>query len=768
MLADLLGAQPARITCQGATYLVAGTGNDIVIGSPQGDTLTGGGGFDTVLGGRGADVLSSVSGPESLYGGAGADLIVMSSAQFPQVEVFGGTGTDTLLFAREIAPAPVAGFSYDPSIQIERIAGSLQGSDGGQVFDFGDWVVAGMTIVGGTGDDIIALRHGEGLVDGGNGDDTIYAVESGSTLSGGHGHDLLYGSAGDDVFTATGLDLEDDTIFGGGGNDHLVLVAWPVRIHHLDVAAMGIFSDMALGGGQFRGGAGDDLIDLGGVLVRYGNAAISLDGHDGNDTLGAPDLPGVQAVTLHGGSGNDLVLGHDGTDILDGGTGADTMEGGLGDDEYFVDNRHDVVTEVRGGGVQDAVVTSLRTVRWHAAIEVYVIVGARDDTVFGDKRDNRIILGAGPGDDVIYSRAGNDRITSDADCGQHLLAYGGAGKDEIFAETAQAQLYGGAGKDYLSGGTQGDVIYGGNGDDRIFGGGGNDTLYGGAGNDVLEGGAGNDLYVVQVGDVVGSFDGRGQDTVVADFLVWTMGQDIEDFVSTASAGIRITGNAMLNHISGTAFDDQLVGATKDTLIGGAGNDIYVVSGRSVVVLEIAHGGHDLVQATTSYIVLSPYVEDLVLYGTYQSSTHHNTAIGNDLDNVIRTYFGNYLIVAGAGDDTVRTGEGNDTVTGGDGNDVFVMESFKLDTFTDFTPGGDILVLGIGNVGPFTNLSPGQLSAGAFHVIGQGSEDASDRILYDQLTGALYFDPDGIASASAVQFAQLSDHPILTAADIWVI
>lgn len=225
-----------------------------------------------------------------------------------------------------------------------------------------------------------------------------------------------------------------------------------------------------------------------------------------------------------------------------------------------------------------------------------------------------------------------------------------------------------------------------------------------------------------------------------------MGQDIEDFVSTASAGIRITGNAMLNHISGTAFDDQLVGATKDTLIGGAGSDIYVVSGRSIVVLETAHGGDDLVQATTSYVVLAPYVEDLVLYGTYQNSTHHNTAIGNDLANVIRTHFGNYLVDAGAGDDTVLTGEGYDTVTGGAGNEVFVMANFYHDTFTDFTSGEDLMVLGTGDVGPLTNLSPGQLRADAFRVIGQDSADSNDRILYDPLTGALYFDPDGISSA----------------------
>lgn len=86
------------------------------------DFLSGGGGDDTVLGGGGADSLASDDGFDVLYGGAGADLINILAAHLPHIEIFGGAGIDTLQFAHEIAPASVAGFSYDPSMQIERIA----------------------------------------------------------------------------------------------------------------------------------------------------------------------------------------------------------------------------------------------------------------------------------------------------------------------------------------------------------------------------------------------------------------------------------------------------------------------------------------------------------------------------------------------------------------------------------------------------------------------------------------------------------------------
>jgi len=69
---------------------------------------------------------------------------------------------------------------------------------------------------------------------------------------------------------------------------------------------------------------------------------------------------------------------------------------------------------------------------------------------------------------------------------------------------------------------------------------------------------------------------------------------------------------------------------------------------------------------------------------------------------------------------------------------------------------------------FTTLGAGALPAGAL-VMGSAATDASDRILYDAATGALFYDRDGTGAAAAVQFAILDNMPAsLAASDFLVI
>jgi Ca2+-binding RTX toxin-like protein len=75
---------------------------------------------------------------------------------------------------------------------------------------------------------------------------------------------------------------------------------------------------------------------------------------------------------------------------------------------------------------------------------------------------------------------------------------------------------------------------------------------------------------------------------------------------------------------------------------------------------------------------------------------------------------------------------------------------------DFVSADDIVVL---DNAVFTGLA-----AGAFRT-GAAAADASDRIIYSSTTGALLFDLDGLGGVAAVQFATLSGHPAITAADL---
>ena len=70
--------------------------------------------------------------------------------------------------------------------------------------------------------------------------------------------------------------------------------------------------------------------------------------------------------------------------------------------------------------------------------------------------------------------------------------YGGAGDDDLDANTQNDTLSGGPGDDILDGQGHNDELHGGTGDDTLRGGAGDDHAYGGSGDDSLDGGNGTD------------------------------------------------------------------------------------------------------------------------------------------------------------------------------------------------------------------------------------------------------------------------------------
>ena len=60
-----------------------------------------------------------------------------------------------------------------------------------------------------------------------------------------------------------------------------------------------------------------------------------------------------------------------------------------------------------------------------------------------------------------------------------------------------------------------------------------------------------------------------------------------------------------------------------------------------------------------------------------------------------------------------------------------------------------------------------LTADAFYV-GVSAHDSTDRIIYDQKAGALYYDVDGSGSAAAVQFAQLGKNVTAAYSDFHIV
>jgi Ca2+-binding RTX toxin-like protein len=220
-------------------------------------------------------------------------------------------------------------------------------------------------------------------------------------------------------------------------------------------------------------------------------------------------------------AGNDHVDGGDGDDHINGGDGDDVLIGGLGNDVIFGGNGNDLI---RGG--------------------------EGDDRLFGEA-----------GDDTIFGDAGNDHIE------------GGAGKDHLDGGDGDDAIFGGDGVDRLIGGAGHDLLDGGADDDLLEGGAGDDTLKGGDGNDILADGEGNDLVYGEAGD----------DTMVAgagdDIMDGGEGYDTLDF---SAAQLDMVVDA----VGGTSYSEELGTdsfTSVEKLVGGAGNDLFIVGGAAVVL-----------------------------------------------------------------------------------------------------------------------------------------------------------------------------------------
>jgi Ca2+-binding RTX toxin-like protein len=125
-----------------------------------------------------------------------------------------------------------------------------------------------------------------------------------------------------------------------------------------------------------------------------------------------------------------------------------------------------------------------------------------------------------------------------------------------------------------------------------------------------------------------------------------------------------------------------------------------------------------------------------------------TLIGNNGPNALTGTAFNDLLIGN---------RGNDSLTGGDGGDTFRFDSTlnattNRDTITDFVPSLDRIQL---ENSVFSALrTPGPLAASAFRL-GSAATTSAHRIIYNNLTGTLTYDSNGVASGGSTIFAALS-------------
>jgi subtilisin-like proprotein convertase family protein len=308
----------------------------------------------------------------------------------------------------------------------------------------------------------------------------------------------------------------------------------------------------------------------------------------------------------------------------------------------------------------------------------------------------------------------------------------------------------------------------------------NDTLNGGKGNDTMRGGAGNDTYVVDsTGDVIVENLNEGTDTVQSS-ISYTLGANLENLTLTGTAAINGTGNSLNNVITGNSGNNTLNGGSgndtlnggkgNDTMRGGAGNDTYVVDSTGDVIVENLNEGTDTVQSSISY-TLGANLENLTLTGTAAingtGNSLNNVITGNSGNNTLNSGSGVDTLLGGNGNDILIGGTGNDTLTGGAGSDRFTFNSRTegIDRITDFNVVDDTIVISAAGFGG--GLVAGAAIAASRFAIGSTATTSSQRFMYDQSTGALFFDQDGTGAIAKIQFATLNTALALTNADIFV-
>lgn len=140
--------------------------------------------------------------------------------------------------------------------------------------------------------------------------------------------------------------------------------------------------------------------------------------------------------------------------------------------------------------------------------------------------------------------------------------------------------------------------------------------------------------------------------------------------------------ANFERVVGSSFADTLSSSTSGhALVGGAGDDIYLVDAQGVTITEAAGEGTDEIRTTlaTYSMANDANVERLSFTGTGNA-----TLTGNTGDNII---------TGGTGNDTLNGGGGNDQLHGGSGDDTLFSGTGDFQLYGD--DGSDTLNLILG-------------------------------------------------------------------------
>jgi Ca2+-binding RTX toxin-like protein len=464
---------------------------DIVLGTPNADTLSGLGGDKALNGFDGndwyfvdslEDVIHEVAGHGFDRVSASADYGVVDGNSIEQLNTTNNAGT---------AAINLVGNSFAQAIYGNAGSNSLIGNGGGD------------TLVGLGGDDRLYVVDSSDKVreDAGGGTDRVFVSGASYLLAAGQEIEVLsafqltaltaVNLTGNEFAQAIYGNNGANTLDGGGGGDVL---------SGLDGSDTYLIRDTRDGVREAAAGTGTDVVR---TLVDF-----ALTAGQAVERIEAYNAASTAALRLAGNELAQTIVGNAGANTLIGGGGADVLSGLGGNDMYYVSSAATVVNEAAGGGVDrvlasvsfvlgaGSLVETLSTAN-NAGTEAINLTGNALDgqQVYGNAGANT--LGGGGGGDSLIGFAGDDRYVVVHALDQVYESAGG-GNDRVLA-SLDYQLRAGAEVEVLSTdnnlGTAGIDLTGNAFAQAVYGNAGGNVLDGGAGRDTLIGLGGADVYL---------------------------------------------------------------------------------------------------------------------------------------------------------------------------------------------------------------------------------------------------------------------------------
>ena len=158
------------------------------------------------------------------------------------------------------------------------------------------------------------------------------------------------------------------------------------------------------------------------------------------------------------------------------------------------------------------------------------------------------------------------------------------------------------------------------------------------------------------------------------------------------------------------------------------------------------------------------------FGVAQIDVRNNASANTFLKSIGLTDSEISTLRSGGVGNELSASSGNDTLTGGDGADKFVFNQWpsnaNSDVLTDFmATQGDQLVFDkafFNRLAGVTDLSKNT------RQYKDASVGGDDYIVYDNVTGNVYYDPTGLSNASAVLIATLQNKPLTMTANQYAV